>query len=212
MYSTLILTSALALGILITAYVLHGIGLSKMLRSCGFKKPFFAYLPFFRAFALGSLADVFDDRREEKKRGNKFLMISIAYFALTLTYFIAEYVVYKDLIHGFISSLSALPETATTQEISLITEAFYASVEAVDSLLIRALDFVYQLVSIAYSIVSAIVLFRVFAIFDSKKFFIFTLISIFLPISQCVLFFIVRNNPPKNLRWQRKDDYEYPIL
>ena len=202
-------------GVFIALYVLHGIGLSKMLRSCGFKKPFFAYLPFFRAFALGSLAEVFDDRRPvAKKHGRIFLLISIAYFIISGSYYTAYFMNLREPIFEFFKAINTITENATENEIMAIIENFTSSASELiaQNTLLGALSYVNSLFSIVYSVYSCIVLFKVFAIFAPRQAFLFTVISIFMSYATSVFLFVLKNRSPQNLRWQRKYDYEPPIL
>ena len=202
-------------GVFIALYILHGIGLSKMLRSCGFKKPFFAYLPFFRAFALGSLAEVFDDRRPvAKKHGRIFLLISIAYFVILGSYYTAYIMNIQEPIAELFRSVNALSESATENEIMAIIESFVSSSSAIleKNTILNALSYLMSLFSIIYSVYSCIVLFKVFSIFAPRQAFFFTVASIFVSNIQSIFIFIVKNRAPQNLRWQRKYDYEPPIL
>ena len=202
-------------GVFIALYVLHGIGLSKMLRSCGFKKPFFAYLPFFRAFALGSLAEVFDDRRPvAKKHGRIFLLISIAYFIISGSYYTAYFMNLRESIFEFFKAINTVTESSTEGEILAMFESFTSSASEIitQNTLLSALSYVTSLFSIIYSVYSCIVLFKVFAIFAPRQAFIFTVLSILVSAAPSVFIFVLKNRTPQNLRWQRKYDYEPPIL
>lgn len=205
-----------AVGVLVALYVLHGIGLSRMLRSCGFKKPFFAFLPFFRAFALGSLAEVFDDRRPvAKKHGRIFLLISIAYFIVSGAYSTAYFMNLREPIIELFNAVNTLTENATQGEISAIIEKFTSAASDVitQNTLLTALSYVQSIFSIVYSVYTCIVLFKVFAIFAPRQAFLFTVLSIFVSAAQSIFIFIVKDRAPQNLRWQRKEtNYDYPIL
>ena len=209
---TAIISVISAAGIIIAAYILHGIGLSRMLRACSFRKPFFAFLPFFRVFALGTLAEAFDDRREVKRHGKILLFLSVAYFLTNAVYLSAYYITLKEPIMDFITSMASLPDDATSETVTAIIDTFNASVELAQNMLLGVLSLATSLFSMLYSVYNCFVLFKVFAIFAPNRAFLFSIISIFSPLTQSIMLFVVRNRHPQHLRWRRQDDYTPPML
>ena len=110
------------------------------------------------------------------------------------------------------NAVNTLPQNADYADVMTIIEKFMSYSETVQNSLLNTLSFVASVFSIIYSVYSCIVLFRVFGIFAPRQSFIFTVISIFVSAAQSVFIFVLSNKEPQNLRWQRKDDYEYPKL
>ena len=196
-----------SVGVFIAAYVLHGIGLSKMLRSCGFRKPYFAFLPFFRVFAAGTLSEVFDDRREAKKRGSILLFLAFAYVLTYGVYLASSFMAYYEPIVDFWNAVQALPENATEDAVSTVINNFVTAVELSQNTLMSVFSLISSVCSLIYSVYTCTVFFRIFGIFAPRHAFVFAIISILSPLALAVLLFALRNRRPQNLRWQRNDTY-----
>lgn len=195
----------------IVIYVLYSIGLSTMLRRTGFKKPWFAWLPFCRDFALGGLADQHRDIQPPKKRGQKLLMLSISYILLLLIYNIAywkmAFPIMKDHLMPFINAESI--------DANLLLNALENMTDAISSattIYISVLEILADLASIAYLVYRIMVLVRVYRIFDEGHALLYTILSVFIDASCGIIFFIIRNKPLRNLRWQTEEEPEIPKL
>ena len=211
MYIYWIITLAISAAIPIPLYVLYGVGLSTMLKRTGFKKPWFAWLPFSRDFALGCLADQHRDIFPPKKRGKKLLILSLAAFALGLIYNIAYYrmafPIMKEYMMPFINA-----ETLDTNAMMVAFEKMSEVILDSTTNTISTLGLLSDIASIAYLVYRITVLTRVYRIFDQGRELIYTLVSVFIDASCGVFFFIIRNKPPRNLRWQTEDEPEIPHL
>jgi len=195
----------------ITFYVLYSVGLSTMLRRTGFKKPWFAWLPFCRDFALGGLADQHRDIFPPKKRGQKLLMLSIATVVLGLIYNIAYYnmalPIMKEHLMPFFNAESI--------DLTLLITAFENMAEdiaAATTMPLSALKLIADFASIAYLVYRIMILIRVYSIFDQGRALLYTVLSIFIDPACGIIFFIIKNNPLHNLRWQTEEEPEIPKL
>jgi len=194
-------------------YVFHSIGLSRMLKNTGFRKPWFAYLPFFRVFAIGCLADQHADIFPPKKRGQKLLYLAVASFLLTAIYNIAYWSIVIPILKETFAefwhvSIIEIDSEALATALENLTEA----VGSAGNTQISILYYLSNFALIAYSVYKITVLIRVYSIFARKKALLLTLLSVFLEESTGIIFFVIRNNPPKNLRWQTADEPQMPNL
>lgn len=205
----LIVYAVIALGAAAALYVLHGIGLSTMLRRSGFKKPWFAFVPFCRVFALGCLADQCRDILPPKKRGHKLLYFAIAYAALNLAYLIANGIAIYEPTVAFFKSIEALMANVTTtfpmEEFLAIVDVYEMAVEATVTSTLSALSLLSSVATMLYEVYMIFVLMRVYRIFAPNSSFALTLLSIFVEPAKSIIFFVIRNKPLRNMRWQEPE-------
>ena len=200
-------------GAYVVLYVFHSIGLSRMLKNTGFRKPWFAYLPFFRVFALGCLADQHRDIFPPKKRGQKLLYLSIAFFLLTAIYNIAYWSILIPLLKETFADLWNVSITELDPEaLQTALENLQESLATAGNKQINTLRILSDVALIAYSVYKITVLIRVYSIFTQRKALVLTLLSVFVEEATGIIFFVIRNNPPKNLRWQTEEEPQIPHL
>ncbi len=89
---------------LMISYILGSIGKMRLLRSLGYKKPFIAFIPFARNYALGWMAQQLETGRKEKKHGLLYTVIS-ALASVTMALY---YVLYFSLMIFSLVTSSAL--------------------------------------------------------------------------------------------------------
>ena len=187
---TIITSGVMLLGGLITLYIFYGIGLSTMLRRSGFKKPWFAFVPFFRVFALGCLADQCRDIMPPKKRGQKLLYFSIAYAALNLIYLTARYIaIYPLLFDFFESTYSLVMNTTEIFPINAFLEQYDVFLHAVESATTESQMMLSMLASastLIYEFYVIFVLMRVYRIFAPSASFGLTILSILATPAQAI--------------------------
>ncbi len=205
----LIIYAVIVLGAAAALYILHGIGLSTMLRRSGFKKPWFAYVPFCRVFALGCLADQCRDILPPKKRGHKLLYFSIAYAALGLIYLIANgFAIYEPTV-DFFKSIDALIANASNtfpmEEFLAIVDGYEEAVYATETTALGALSLLSSIATMLYEVYMIFVLMRVYRIFAPNASFALTLLSIFVEPAKSIIFFVIRKKPLRNMRWQEPE-------
>ncbi len=204
--------AASALAVAAVLYILHGIGLSTMLRRSGFKKPWFAFVPFCRVFALGCLADQCRDIMPPKKRGHKLLYFAIGFAALNIAYLVfywtkiaaptVEFFKAVDVL--FIKTIEAggnLP----TDEFLAIADVYSKSVEALITKPLEVLSMLASISAMIYEVYNIFVLMRVYRIFAPNSSFVLTLLSIFIEPAQSIIFFVIRKKPLRNMRWQEPE-------
>jgi len=195
----------------ITFYVLYSVGLSTMLKRTGFKKPWFAWLPFCRDFALGGLADQHRDIFPPKKRGQKLLILSILAFVLGLIYNIAYYNMALPIMKQYLAPFI----NAETIDTTLLLTAFENMSEAIlaaSTTSLTVLELLADISSVAYVVYRIMILVRVFRIFDQGRALLYTVLSVFIDPACGIIFFIIRNKPLHNLRWQTEEEPEIPKL
>ncbi len=205
----LIFYAVISLSAAVTLYILHGIGLSTMLRRSGFKKPWFAFVPFCRVFALGCLADQCRDILPPKKRGHKLLYFAIAYAALNLVYIIANGIaIYEPTVEFFKSIESLIANVTTTfpmEEFLAIVDIYEQAVNATVTTTLSALSLLSSVATMIYEVYMIFVLMRVYRIFAPNSSFALTLLSIFVEPAKSIVFFVIRNKPLRNMRWQEPE-------
>lgn len=166
------LTVALSLG----AYLLQGFGMQGMLRSLGFKKSYYAFLPICNAYALGYIADRNDDQNGKTKYAKRLLGLSITVLVLALVIVLSI---------AFLALASALTGRSSALEIPLVMET------------ILVVNVALAVVCIVYTVWFYMALWRVFGLFARKYAVLFLLLSIFVSLSMPIIFFVIRNNPPQ---------------
>ena len=166
------LTVALSLG----AYLLQGFGMQKMLRTLGFKKSWYAFVPICNSYALGYIADRYDEQNGKTKYAKRLLGLSIALFALALVTVISI---------AFLEVASVMAGRSLALEFPLVVAA------------IQLAYIVTPVVSIAYAVFFFMALWWVFKLFVPKQAVVLLLLSIFVLPSMPIIFYVIRNNPPQ---------------
>ena len=200
------------LGMIATLYILHGIGLSTMLRRSGFKKPWFAFVPFCRVFALGCLADQCRDIMPPKRRGHKLLYFAIAYATFNIVYLIFYWIAITPPFIEYLKSVDdLLIKTIKTgnfmpaDELLAINNIYSNSIKAVINRPLEVLSMFASISSMVYEVYCIFVLMRVYRIFAPNSSFALTLLSIFVEPAKSIVFFVIRNKPLRNMRWQEPE-------
>lgn len=193
----------------IAMYILQGIGLSTMLKKCGFKKPWFAFVPMLNIFALGSLSEIYNNGKTQRKHYAKILTaLYIVCLAASLVYGCAFGIAYAELL------TTQLDGAEFTVEAILEILEQIENGEGLPDLFLTAslLSYVYSLVSMIYQVYFCITLYRVFRIFAPDSALAFSILCAFFSFLVPILLFTSRKNEPQNLIWQQDYDYPYPEL
>ena len=86
----------------VAMYILQSLGLMSMLRSVGYKKPWFAWVPILNARACGDLADFYDNGKPSRNLGKKLMTLTIVITALSVGFgFIYLFAVIAALGGGY---------------------------------------------------------------------------------------------------------------
>ena len=166
------------LAIATAAYVFQGIGLSKMLKKVGYAKPWHAWVPFANVYALGSRAEMYDDGKAPTNYGRTLLRLNIALSILSVALFSFELPMF---------AVAAMAESPALMIFTML--AYFGLLVA---LIVMA---------IIQSIKLYITYWRVFRIFHPEFSVLYLMLSIFVSsYVPSVVFFILRNREPQNLR------------
>lgn len=195
----------------IVFYFLYGAGLYTMLKRCGFKKPVFAFVPFARDFALGSLADQHRDIFPPKNRGKKLMILSIVSFVFTAIHLVAYYRVISAPLSELITRINAFDAAnLDVNELAAAFESFAIAIESAMTKTVSMLSSFASIASLAFSVYRCMVLIRVYNIFVPRMSFFFTILSIFVEEAAGIIFLCIRKKPLHNLRWQTENEPEIP--
>lgn len=211
----ILISSLIALSVPIALYLLQAFGLFKMLKVCGFKKPWFAFVPVLNVFAIGSLSEVYNDGKVPKKHGKTLLIIYIVYLAIAIAYLAGTMVVAYDALTEFLPEIEErfdTAETITPEELEDLVEEFEELV-AKESLALSVLSYFNSMFSVLYTVFLYIAIYKIYRIFSPNSALAFAILGAFFSFLTPILIFAFRNNPPQNLRWQQSSyDYPYPEL
>lgn len=208
--SIMITYAVFALGFALVEYLLYGFGLSSMLKTCGYKKPWHAFVPFCRDFALGTLSEVYNDGNPPKKRGKTLLTFSILRPALSVVYEAIYLALIIPAIKWLYAQLAALSVPTTETDFTALVELFneFTVATAVVPPLLSLLSLAVSVVSICYAVYHFIALYRVYKIFAPSSAVVLIVVSIFVSPASAVILFVLRKKAAQNLRWQaQSDDY-----
>ncbi len=167
---------AAVLGIIF--YVLRAAAVSDMSAKLKIRNPWYSFVPVFDRFALGRLAA----RGKKSALAGVLAVLQVVFIALAFASIIMT-------AFGFVELLFAADKAlAAGQEISA---ADYG-------VLSKAVVFIVMLIITAAvrMIVEIICIYKVFAIFDSERAVVYTVLSVILPFMLPILLFAVRKNEP----------------
>lgn len=203
-----------AAGAGVAFYLLYGIGLNGMLKSCGYKKPWHAFVPFYRVFALGCLSDVYDDARPaQKNRGKILLWLSIAAISLQAVYVVAYLTHAVPIFEVYLPRLEAFMMEGAIVDETTIMELCYEIMNQLAVLppWLDTLSLFSSAAEIVYFVFTCIALNKVFKIFAPERSGVYLILSILFVPARSIIFFILRKRVPQNLRWQTSqyDSSEY---
>ena len=185
-----------AMGIAVVSYVFQSLGLMKMLKSVGYKRPWFAWIPLVNALAIGDLADCYDNGKPSKKLGKKLLFFSIALIAVALVY---------SFVSGFTAILT--PALGTGGDIF----AGELNFSMIIAFVIEAFRDIVAIAMIAIAVPNAIFTYQaywgIFRIFNPSASVIYILLSVFVSEAMPFIFFFdLAKKEPQNLRGAKTDE------
>lgn len=171
---------------IVVLYYLNAVGIYKMSVSAGIKNPWFSFIPFFDAIALGRLAEKY-----QKRNGEKSAKFSVILLVLKIVYELTAFVMVLLMMFGlgnfFVIAIKGILTADSSTAISslAVLVPFFVSV------------LIYGLLGIAYSVVYYVAMWRVFGIFDSKNATVYTVLSIFFSFLTPIFVFVLRNKEPR---------------
>lgn len=199
--------SLLVSGIGITFYLLQAFGLMRMLQSCGYKRPWYSFVPFCNVYALGELAEQYDDGKPSTKYGKTLLGLSIASVALSIVIIVGGIAVF---LRPFTALLTNLLNNLQITE-AQIAAAFESQMSSLLAgvAIIAVTSLAMSVIAVIYAVFLYIALYRVYRIFSPDYAVLCLLLSIFVSGSQPIILFVLRNKQPRNLRGQNGTGEQY---
>ncbi len=176
-----------AIGFSVLVYVLESIGISTMLKKCGYDKPWLSWIPGANIFAFGKLAEYYDNGKPRKKIGVQLLVLTIAMVVVFM-------IIYIVMVFNMIASLSADSYTA-----EMLQQNVY---EFEMMILAKMLPYMFVIfaVEIVYFVFYYIAIWKILRIFCPEHAVGLLLLCIFVSPALPFVFFAIRKNVPQNLR------------
>lgn len=176
---------AIAAGVVL--YYLNAVGIYKMSVSAGIKNPWYSFIPFFDAIALGRLAEKY-----QKKNGARSAKFSIILLVLKIAYELTAVVMIFLMMFSVGNTVIIIAARgAMTNDTSAVISGLAALLPYIVSVL------VFCAVAIAYKVFCYIALWRVFGIFDSKNATAYTVLSVFFSFLAPIFVFVLRDKKPQ---------------
>ena len=169
----------------ITLFVLQGLGLFKMSKGFGFRKPWLCFIPIISAFSLGRIGDQYVKNNGKKAKPLKIWLLILS--AMNFLLLVGFGVVFIVLIVKFYFD---------TSDIIVANEELTADIFKI-LIPIAVFYFLAAFTAIAYTVVYFFALWRVFEIFDNKNAVLYLVLSIFFSFLAPIFIFIIRNNEVK---------------
>ncbi len=171
----IILLAALAV------YIMRSIALTHIGKRRNIKAPWLIWIPVANAWALGALADEYDNRNGLKRH---FRVILLVLSILISGGFIA---LIGNMI-GSVFELEALSSVSFVHEYEIMGEALELFVDIYSCVIIIALA------STVYSALLYICLYKLFESLDSSHCVLFFVLSIFIPVFEAICLLCLRNS------------------
>ncbi len=171
-----LILSTVVMAATVASYVFGAIGLRGMLRSVGFGRTWYGFVPVLNAYAIGYIADRYDNGKKRTHYAKSLLRLNIVSYALSFLFSLL-----------YIPTLLAFsPSDGTTPTIVLaILAVFYIPLIAI---------------SVILSVKLYVSMWRIYRIFAPDGAVLYLLLSIFIPLAYSIIFFMLRNQVPWNTR------------
>ncbi len=174
-----------AIAVSVAAYVFQALGVKAMLKSVGFKRAWYAFVPFCNSYAIGYLADQYDDGKAKTNYASKLLKLCIIVLILGEIFLSFWFLM---IILRFVMAPGSM-------------FVMYGAIIAI------ALSYIAMMVvSIIYSVKLTMAFWRIYRVFAPEQSVLFLLLSIFVSATP-ITFFIIRNREPQNLRTEEAPVY-----
>ncbi len=167
-------------------FILQGVGLYRMAKNRGMKKKALAFVPFVNIWYIGKLAGECKVFGHKMKHASVYAMIAQIFATLVSALYIASEL-YLWLGHG---TPTEVGEGLLITYDWLGLTGFAAAVEKFYCDYASMLMMIFQTV---FGILMLIVLMSLFKKYAPKNYFLFSFLSLFIPISRFILIFVVRN-------------------
>lgn len=169
----------------LTLYILNSIGLFKMSKSLGLSNAWISFVPILSVFSLGRIA-----QRYIKRNGSTSAKFSVILLVLYILQLVLA-VVFSVFLGLAIASIITNASSSIVNETAMTLDMFSAVIPVI------AMYFVLFGITLAYTIIYYVALWRVFSIFNDSNATLFTVLSIFFKFLPQIFLFAVRNKEPK---------------
>ena len=160
----------------IIGYIFTSIAIMTMLKKCGHKSPYLAWIPFASIYVYGELAEKYDDKKPQQKIGKSLLTFNI-----------------------LLTASSSLLYSLMVSSVFLRIPALFIGLLAILSCILLIVF------TIIYSVKLIIATWRILRIFAPSASVGLLMLCIFVGAQPFVLF-AIRNKQPQNLRGQNETD------
>ena len=197
----------ISLAIPVAAYIMTGIGLSRMARACNLRSPWLAWVPIGDLYTIGSIAEIGASRGGKKSMPYRKILPGITggFLALFLAFII--------LMVGFILSNPDSFESDYSDESAdigyvsyspddsydYVYEVYIEDTDAALALLFLLMMFFYLLifvVAIVLTIFEYLALWHVFHLFDESNAVLYLVLSIFINVALPIIYLILGRKIP----------------
>ncbi len=169
---------SIAMALAVAQYVLQSLGLRSMLKSLGFEKTWYAFVPFCNSYAIGYIADKYDDGKPKTNYAKKLFRLSIATAVLFLP------ILFIIIVIAIMSAAYGDTGVGLAFALLLVFGSYIALI----------------VLAVIYSVNLIKALWRIYRIFAPEKSILFLMLSIFVSPAMSIIFFIIRNRRPQNVR------------
>ncbi len=205
----------ISLAIPVAAYIMTGIGLSRMARACNLRSPWLAWVPIGDLYTIGSIAEIGASRGGKKSMAYRKILpgITCGFLALFVAFFV--------LMFGFIFSNPELMDDTSSDDSTDVGyvsyspddsydygfeiegdgdeyEVYVEDTDAAVALLFLLLMGFYLLIFLAAIILAVfqyLALWHVFRLFDESNAVLYLLLSIFLSAMPIIYLILCRKTP-----------------
>lgn len=167
--------------ICLALFILRGIGLYALASRAGYKRPWIAFLPFFNSYLMGRLAG------DVSFLGKRIKKIPLFYAVAELLTCVAYGLQIVAQLVLCLSGAVYNAELGWQNVMDPVGWAYYMD---------GVIDYVVPILWLLYSFCFIVVLFAFFRRYAAKNALIFSVASVFIPVCQDILIFVVRKNKP----------------
>lgn len=167
----------------VAVYIFIGLGISGMLKKLGYKKTWMAFVPFCQTWALGYIAEQYDNGKPKKKFSKILLSLHIVNVAVS-----------------WLSGVFLGVAIPILMQLESALDPSAAVTAVVPGLLIIFTLLVVSVLSIVYAVILYIALYYIYKMFAPKNAVLFIILTVFTSLAAVVLLFVYRNKEPQGLR------------
>ncbi len=191
---TSLISTLFSSAISILIYVGTAYGLWKMATSCGYDKPWLAWIPFCNVWMLGAIADHYCAKCERRVTNHRKQVLgwNIAFTAILFVFLIVCVVVVTLVAMSGVDPETYNPDTIMND----IPEETLVSIGSAGLVMLAVLLALLP-IAIIYLVKYYTAMNKVYKLFAPKEATLFTVLSIFFNIAVPILFFMLGSKPPQ---------------